>query len=382
MENKLVNVDFSPYMRHAIKLAEAGRYLVYPNPTVGAVLIKDGCIVAEGFHGEYGGPHAEIVCLDNAKRENVDVSACTLVVTLEPCNHHGKTPPCTEAIVQAGIKHVVIGTRDPNPVAKGGIEFLQSKGVEITLGVEEVPCRDLIADFLVHQAGQLPYVMLKMASTLDGRIATRSGHSKWISCEDSRQKTQKLRADIANCGGVIIVGGGTFREDNPRLTVHNSKEGSPQPLACVVTSRLPEAHLENYLLQHRAKQTIFYTSPAAAASPKAKALEKLGARVWSENPDSPTQTLPSLRALLLRLKAELNCSYVLCEGGGKLALSFLEQGLINEFYLHMAPTVLGDNEASPIFDGRSPLHMDEAIGLRITDYKMCCSDIHITLRPK
>ncbi len=377
-----MNIDYASHMRYAAKIAEAGRYFVYPNPTVGAVLIKDNCVVAEGWHMEYGGPHAEIVCLENAAKNNIDVENCTLIVTLEPCHHQGKTPPCTEAIVKAGIKHVVIGTRDPNPVAKGGVEFLQSQGIKVTLGVEEVLCRDLIADFLVHQAGLLPYVMLKMASTIDGRIATRTGHSQWISCEQSRLKIQKLRANLARCGGVVIIGGGTFREDNPRLTVHDATQDSPQPLACVVTSRLPEAHLDNYLLQNRAEQTIFFTSPAGAASPKAKALEKLGARVWSENPDSPTQTLPSLRALLLRLKAELNCPYALCEGGGKLALSFLEQGLINEFHLHIAPTVLGDNEAYPIFDGRSPLQMSEAIDLRITDYNMCCDDMHITLRPK
>ncbi len=377
-----MSIDFAPYMRHAAKIAENGRYTVYPNPTVGAVLVRDGHIVAEGWHMEYGGAHAEVVCLENAKQNNVDTANCTLVVTLEPCHHHGKTPPCTQAIVDAGIKQVVIGIKDPNPTAAGGVEFLQSKGIDVVLGVEQTLCRDLIADFFVHQEGLLPYVMLKMASTLDGRIATRSGHSKWISCDKSREKIQKLRANIAHCGGVIIVGGGTFRSDNPRLTVHDIQDESSQPLACVVTSRLPEAHIDNYLLKHRAKQTIFYTSPAAAASPRAKALEKLGARVWSENPDAPSQSLPSLKALLLRLKAELGCSYVLCEGGGKLALSLLEQSLINEFYLHIAPTVLGDNEAYPIFHGRSPLNMAEAINLRITDYSLCCDDMHITLRPK
>ncbi len=377
-----MNMDFSQHMLQAIKLAEYGRFLVYPNPTVGAVLVKDGCVVAKGSHMEYGGPHAEVVCIENAKQNNIDTKECTLVVTLEPCHHQGKTPPCTEAIIQAGIKHVVIGTRDKNPVASGGIEFLQSKGVKITLGVEEQLCLDLIEDFTVHQEGLFPYVILKMASTLDGRIATRTGHSKWISCDESRLKNQELRANMAKCGGIIIVGGGTFREDNPRLTVHDAKEGSPQPLACVVTTRLPEVNLENYLLQHRAHQTIFYTTPAIAASPKAKALENLGVRVWSENSDSQSQNLPSLKALLLRLKSELKCSYVLCEGGGKLALSLLEQSLINEFHLHMAPTVIGDNEATPIFDGKSPLTMDEAIRLRIANYYMCCGDIHIIMRPK
>ncbi len=374
------NEFFASCMRHAVNIAKDSRYCAYPNPTVGAVLVKDMCIVAEGWHKKYGEAHAEIECLQNAKEKNIDTKDCTLIVTLEPCNHHGKTPPCTTAIVEAGIKHVVIGLRDPNPKATGGIEFLQNNGIEITLGIEEQLCKDLVADFLIRQEGERPYVMLKMASTIDGRIATRSGHSQWISCEKSRNKIQDLRANIANCGGVIIIGGGTFRSDNPRLTVHQQE--MPQPLACVVTSRLPEAHIDNYLLKHRPTQTIFFTSPAAAASPRAKALEKLGAQVWSENPSSALKPLPSLKALLTRLHSELNCDYALCEGGGKLALSFLEQELIDEFHLHLNPSVLGDNEAYPIFHGRSPLNMDEALRLRITSYDLCDQDMHITLRPK
>ncbi len=373
---------FNSYMRHAVAIAKDARYTAYPNPVVGAVLIKDKCIVAEGWHKQYGEAHAEIECLQNAKANNIDLSACTLVVTLEPCHHHGKTPPCTAAIVEAGIKHVVIGMRDPNPIAAGGLEFLQSQGIEVTVGIEEELCRDLIADFIVRQEGIRPYVMLKMASTIDGRIATRSGHSQWISCAKSRTKIQELRSNIARCGGVIIIGGGTFRSDNPRLTVHEATDDMPQPLACVVTSRLPEAHIDNYLLKHRPKQTIFFTSPAAAASPRAKALEQLGVRVWTENPSSAVKPLPSLKALLERLHSELSCNYALCEGGGKLALSFLEQKLIDEFHLHLTPSVLGDNEAYPIFNGRSPLHMDEALRLRITNYDLYDQDMHIILRPK
>ncbi len=373
---------FAKYMRHAVTIAKDTRYTAYPNPVVGAVLVKDNCIVAQGWHKQYGGPHAEIECLQDAKAKNIGTSNCTLVVTLEPCHHHGKTPPCTAAIVEAGIKHVVIGIRDPNPKAAGGLEFLQSQGIEVTLGIEEELCRDLVADFLVRQDGVRPYVMLKMASTIDGRIATRSGHSQWISCDKSRKKLQTLRANIALCGGVIIIGGGTFRSDNPRLTVHDAAEDMPQPLACVVTSRLPEANIDNYLLKHRPEQTIFFTSPAAAASPRAKALEQLGVRVWTENPSSALKPLPSLKALLERLRSELDCNYALCEGGGKLALSFLEQGLIDEFHLHLNPSVLGDNEAYPIFTGRSPLNMDEALRLRITHYDLCDQDMHITMRLK
>ncbi len=376
------NSVYTSAMRHAISLAEQSRFMVYPNPTVGAVLVQDGRIVAEGWHQECGGPHAEVLCLQDAKAKGIDPKTCTLVVTLEPCNHHGKTPPCTEAIVAAGIKHVIIGLRDPNPVASGGLEYLRSQGVEVETGVEEDLCRDLVADFLCWQ-DQRPYVLLKLASTLDGRIATRTGHSQWVTSEESRQQVQLLRKSFARVGGAVVVGGGTFRDDNPRLTVRYPEgESGPQPLACIVTSRLPTVNLENNILQQRPHESLFFTSPAGAASPTAMALMDMGAKVWSEQPQSPTVRLPQLDTLVKRMYTELQCPYILCEGGGKLALSFLEHDLVDEFHLHLAPTILGDNEAKPLFDGKSPLNMEEALALRITGSSMHGPDIHITLRRK
>ncbi len=378
----MIQSAYASAMRHAAHLAEQSRFSVYPNPTVGAVLVQDGTIVAEGWHKNYGGPHAEVVCLQDALAKNIDPKKCTLVVTLEPCNHHGKTPPCTHAIVQAGIKHVVIGLRDPNPVASGGVEYLREQGITVEEGVEENLCRDVIADFLCWQEGR-PYVLLKLASTLDGRIATRTGHSQWVSGEESREQVQLLRKKFAHAGGAVVIGGGTFRDDNPRLTVRYPEgEDGPQPLACIVTSRLPSVNLENNILQHRPQDALFFTSPAGAASPTAKALMEMGARVWSEQPQSPKVRLPQLDSLINRLYQELHCPYILCEGGGKLALSFLEHNLIDEFHLHLAPTILGDNEATPLFDGKSPLTMDEALALRITGSAMYGQDLHILLRRK
>ncbi len=374
---------FASHMRHAIGLAKQGRAHVYPNPTVGAVLVRNGLVVAEGWHKIYGGPHAEVVCLQDAKEKNIDPSECTLVVTLEPCNHHGKTPPCTEAIVKAGIKHVVFGLRDTNVKAAGGAEYLESQGVKVESGVEEQLCHDLVADFLCWREKKRPYVLLKLASTLDGRIATRTGQSQWVSGESSRHKVQIMRKEIAQVGGAIMIGGGTFRDDNPRLTVRYPEgEEGPQPLACIVTSRLPVVNLENNILQTRPKDAIFFSTPAGAASPTAKALMERGARVWSQAPQSGAVRLPQLDVLLFRLFEELNCPYVLCEGGGKLAMSLLELGLVDEFHIHLAPRILGDNEAKPLFDGKSPSNMSEALSLRITEYEMHGEDIHIVLRPK
>ncbi len=172
-------------------------------------------MLAGGWHRRYGGPHAEPECLADARAKGVDPAGCTLYVTLEPCNHHGKTPPCTRAILEAGVREVVVGTADPNPVAGGGADFLRANGVAVRLGVEEALCRELIADFLVWQRTDRPYVYLKLASTLDGRIATRTGHSRWISGPESRAAVHALRARCQ----AVIVGGGPLRADAPRLPV-------------------------------------------------------------------------------------------------------------------------------------------------------------------
>lgn len=375
--------SFAPFMHHAATLAERGRWTASPNPTVGAVLVRDGQVVAEGWHTAYGEAHAEVECLRDAKAKGVDASQCILVVTLEPCNHHGQTPPCTEAIIAAGIKHVVVGLRDPNPKAAGGVEFLSARGVLVECGIEEERCRDLVADFLVLQTTERPYVMLKMASTLDGRIGTRSGHSQWVSGEDSRCTVQTLRAGVARVGGALFIGGGTFRTDNPMLTVRDADGGhsGPQPLACILTSRLPAATSSTFLIQERPQHTVFFTPPAVAASPVAQGLRERGVRVVSIETGGPSHA-PDLHALLCHLRKEMNCPYVLCEGGGKLALSLMEAGLVDEFRLHMAPCILGDNASRPLFDGRSPLRMTEVLPLRITHHEMCGLDLHLTLRPR
>ena len=378
---------FAPFMRQAVALAERGRWAVCPNPTVGAVLVRQGQVVAEGWHKAYGQAHAEVECLRDAAAKGVDPSECTLVVTLEPCSHHGKTPPCTAAILEAGIKHVVVGMRDPNPEAAKGIEFLTAQGVRVVCGVEEALCHDLVADYLTLLTTELPYVILKMAATLDGRIGTRTGHSRWVSGEASRHSVHALREGLALCGGAVFIGGGTLRADNPKLTVRYQDHAydGPQPLACVLTSRLPAVGSSVYLVQERPNHTIFLTPPATAASPVAQSLRERGVRVWSVESSmdpGPGGRSPDMHALLCRLRQELNCPYILCEGGGKLALSLLNAGLVHEFRLHLNPCVLGDNASRPLFDGRSPAQMDEALPLRIVAHEMCGSDLHITLRPR
>ena len=277
------DTSYEGAMRRALALAEQGRWNACPNPTVGAVLLRDGHIVAEGYHRAAGEPHAEIECLADARAKGIDPRGATMAVTLEPCNHHGKTPPCSEALIEAGIARVVFGLRDPNPLAAGGLERLRQAGIDVTGPVLEQECRDLIADFLVWQTEQRPYVILKLASTLDGRISTRNRQRQQISNAASHHNVHLLRAGIGHCGGAVLIGGGTFRADNPALTARTVPTDR-QPLACILTSRLPQPTADFQLLRDRPQDTIFFVSPAACASTVAHALGEKGVRVFSVGP--------------------------------------------------------------------------------------------------
>ena len=368
---------FDLFMREAVALAERGRWATAPNPTVGAVLVRDGNIVARGWHTACGNSHAEVECLKDAAAHGVDPAACTLVVTLEPCNHQGKTPPCTEAILAAGIRHVVIGLRDPNPSAAGGMERLIEAGVRVEAGICEDLCRDLVADFLIWQTTTRPYVILKLAMTLDGRIATRTGHSRWITGEASRKRVHQLRARLGQAGGAILIGGNTLYADNPLLTARLDEPVERQPLAVSISSRVP-APDALALFRERPTESILFTTASGTATPRAAQLRERGVRVlgldrWKSGED--------LVQILEYLRQEAGCLHVLCEGGGKLGLSLLEAGLVDEFHVHIAPKVLGDNDARPLFDGRSPLELDEALSLRLVHMEACGGDGHLIFRP-
>lgn len=374
-------MDYVPFMQAALKLGRRGRFHTWPNPAVGAVLLnRKSEIVAAGWHHAAGGPHAEIECLQDAKRRGVDPAGMTMVVTLEPCNHHGKTPPCANALIEAHIATVVYGTRDPTREAGGGAQTLLENGINVVGPVLEQECRDLIADFIIWNTTKRPYVILKLASTLDGRIATRTGHSRWISGEASRQKVHRLREDIARFGGAILIGGGTFRADNPELTARpDDHDSAAQPLACILTSRLPKPEANFKLLKERREQTIFFASPAAAASTTAEALRKAGCRVFSIGPSRNGEA--DLPLMFETMREEMHIPYVLCEGGGSLGRTLLEAGFADEFHLHIAPLIMGDNNARPLFDGSSPLSLDETLKMRFCSSGMCGQDLHVVLRP-
>lgn len=213
--------------------------------------------------------------------------------------------------------------------------------------------------------------------TLDGRIATRTGHSQWITCEASRHAVHVLRANVGMAGGAVLVGGNTLYADNPLLTAREA-QSERQPLAAAVTSRIPSPDSLR-LLQERPGETILFTTASGAATPRAAQLRERGVRVFGLGRWKAGKGEDLLQALE-HLRSEENCPYVLCEGGGKLALALLEAGLVDEFHLHIAPKILGDNDARPLFSGRTPLTLDEALSMRLMDLTRYGDDAHLLFR--
>jgi diaminohydroxyphosphoribosylaminopyrimidine deaminase/5-amino-6-(5-phosphoribosylamino)uracil reductase len=362
-------------MLHAIRLALQAKGQTAPNPCVGAVLTKGGLIAAVGWHKGPGLPHAEREALRQAREKGWDLTELTLWVTLEPCNHHGRTPPCTQAILQAGITRVVIGTLDPNPdVAGGGADRLQSYGLEVIVGDEEQACRDLVADFRAWTVEQRPLVRLKLATTLDGRIATRYGHSAWVSGEEARQRVHAMRAESQ----AVLVGGLTLLADNPRLT-NRSARGGRQPWAVIITRRLPSADADLFLLQKRPAELVILTSEECAGSNTAQKLRHKGVQVYGlgtvENGGL------DIRTGLHILYRKLGCTELLCEGGGRLGMALVQADCVDELHLVMAPRILGDERAVSIFSGRKVLQMDESVNWRLISNEQVGEDLWLLYRP-
>jgi diaminohydroxyphosphoribosylaminopyrimidine deaminase/5-amino-6-(5-phosphoribosylamino)uracil reductase len=299
-----------------------------PNPQVGAVLVKRGKVVGSGYHRRAGGDHAEIAAL---KRAGENARGATLYITLEPCSHYGRTPPCTEALLSAGIKEVVCGTRDPNPLVAGrGFRRLRRAGIAVRVGVLETECRALIEAFAKFITRGLPYVTLKLAATLDGRIAARGGDARWISGEESRAQVHRLRNEV----DAVILGIGTVTADNPELTCRIT--GGRNPRRVVLDTRLRIAASAKLLRLGDPEKTIVATGPDPASA-RVRALEARGARVWR---------LPlragrvAWRPLLRKLAADGVVS-VMIEGGAAVAASAIEDKAVDRILFFYAPKILG-----------------------------------------
>lgn len=348
------------FMRRALTLARKGLGRTSPNPPVGAVIVKGGRIIGQGYHKKAGENHAEVNAI-NAVKE--DSSGSTLYVTLEPCNHYGRTPPCTQAILRAGIKRVIIGTSDPNPkVAGGGSDYLTENGVEVDSGCLEEECRCLIAPFAKHFKQGLPWVRAKVACSMDGKIATRIGHSQWITNREARDYGHKLR----NISDGIIVGKGTVLSDDPQLTCRLKEKKARDPVRFILDSGLSIDLNRRVLQKIVASKTWIIGVEGKADSQKKAAIEKTGARVWLSPPDSNGKVDAKV---LLSFLAGINIQSLLVEGGAMVHGDFFDKGLVDEAYFFYAPIIIGGREAKSSIGGDGPLTINECTKLHSLKHK-------------
>lgn len=317
------------YMRQALGLARRGLGKASPNPMVGAVIVKGERVIGRGYHHIIGGDHAEI---DAIKHATGDVAGSTMYVTLEPCTHHGKTPPCAGAIVSHKFQRVVMGMLDPDRRVSGrSIKILEKAGIETSVGVLEEECRALNEAYIRHRRTGLPFVTVKFAQSLDGRIATSTGDSRWISSPASRQKVHRMRARH----DAILVGVGTVLIDNPELTVRLTRGRNPKRIILDSKLRLPLN--ANVLIEQKSAPTIIVTTEAADKT-RAAALADRGIEVLTVAADANGGIdLP----VLLKKLGERDISSLLVEGGAKIITSFLRQGLADRLVVFIAPRLIG-----------------------------------------
>jgi diaminohydroxyphosphoribosylaminopyrimidine deaminase/5-amino-6-(5-phosphoribosylamino)uracil reductase len=350
------------YMKMALHLAEKGRGFTSPNPMVGAVVVKDGRIVGKGWHQMAGGPHAEVHALNDAGAAARDA---VLYVTLEPCNHFGRTPPCTHKILEAGIRHVVMAMPDPNPdVAGGGMQFLQSKGIRVTSGVCEDEARRLNESFITFVQTGRPFVILKCAATLDGRIATRTGDSKWVTNEISRRFVHEIRHAVDG----IMVGIGTVHSDNPSLTTRLKDKEGRDPVRIVLDTHLSIDEKARLLQLDSEADTLIICKHAALMDAgqiaRKDRLQKKGIRVLeTELKDGRIDLEAAIRKL-----GNLGITSLLIEGGSRVIASALAAGMVDKVCFFYAPRILGGDDGIPICQGAGPASMKDCIAVK---------DIHV-----
>lgn len=314
-------------MRRALVLARRGWGRTAPNPMVGAVVVRDDEIIGEGWHAEYGGPHAEVVALDAAGPR---ARGSTVYVTLEPCAHHGKTPPCTDALVRAGISRVMCAARDPNPAAAGGAARLEAAGIDVAFGIEEADALELNASFFHALTSTRPFITLKLATSIDGAIADASGRSRWLTGDAARRYVHRLRAGH----DAIAVGAGTAIADDPSLTVRGARRPRLPPARIVFDRRARLPMTSSLVRTARELRTVAVV--ADASSGQARALGDAGVQLVEAA--TLEGALRQLRTLELRS--------ILVEGGAELAGALLADALVDRMIIFQAPVVLGSGARS------------------------------------
>jgi len=351
-------------MHLAIKLAMKGSGRVSPNPRVGAVILKDGKIAGKGWHKEFGGSHAEVNAINNSKLN--DFTGCTIIVTLEPCSHYGKTSPCAELIIQKNFKKVVIGMIDPNPLVSGkGIEMLKSSGIEVIHGILEEDCFWLNRFFIKHVTAKLPYVIVKIAQSINGNIATITNESKWISGEESRKRTHALRAEV----DAVLIGKNTALNDNPELTVRCVKGENPKRIVLDTKLSLP-TNLKIFSDDFRSK-TIVCTNLRASLSEKAEILQKKGITIL---PVEEVDKKLNIKNAIEKLSEKLNITSILVEGGAGIYSQFAKLNLIDEIQIFQAPIIIGNGINA--FGNFTTNILSDSERFKTKSVTKCGNDIH------
>ena len=359
-----MNEQEAAWMRRALRLAARGEGRTSPNPMVGAVVVADGKPVGEGYHKEYGGPHAEVWALEAA---GAKARGAKVYVTLEPCAHHGKTPPCASALIEAGVARVVAAVVDPNPKVSGsGVRMLREAGIEVEVGVLEQEAKRLNAAYFKYTTTGMPLVSLKAAMSLDGKIATATGESQWITGEKARAEGHRLRARH----DAVLVGVGTVLADQPRLTVRKARGRNPLRVVVDTEARTPP---EAALLGADERAPIIAVTERAPKE-RVEALERVGAQVWV-GPAADGKV--DLRALMRRL-AEHQVQSVLVEGGGTVAAAALAAGLVDRVYFFIAPLIIGGEQALTPVEGNGVARLAEAWRLDRVKVRRVGEDLLIT----
>lgn len=346
------------WMHRALELAERGRGRVEPNPLVGAVIVRDGIVVGEGWHERFGGPHAEVNALAAA---GADARAATLYVTLEPCCHHGKTPPCTDAILRTGVSRVVAAMNDPFPAVAGqGAAALRSAGVEVAIGVCREIAERINAPYLTLLRHRRPHVHVKWAMTLDGKIATRTGNSQWISGKPAREFVHQLRGRM----DAVIVGAGTVRADNPLLTARPPGPRTPARIVVTRSGRLPR---DCQLLKSAHESPVLI----ATAQGRGRDLRDTGCEILELGDDSDL-TRPLFDELGRR-----QMTNVLVEGGAEMFGSLCDARLIDELHVVIAPCILGGVQSLSPIGGAGRLRIADAWQLADWRHELLGDDLYL-----
>lgn len=349
------------FMKKAIELAKKGVGKVNPNPLVGAIIVKEGEIIGEGYHEKYGEAHAEVNAFKSLKE---DPSEATLYVTLEPCSHYGKTPPCVDMIIENKINKVIIGMIDPNPLVAGnGINKLIAAGIEVKSGILEDECKKLNEIFIKYIITKKPYVVLKAAMSLDGKIATKTGESKWISCEESRLQVHELRNKLSG----IMVGINTVITDNPELTCRTQNGNDPVRIIVDSSLRIP---LDSKVLKNKDGKTMIATTKKADLK-KMQALLEDNIKVLIIKEKNGRV---DLNDLMIKL-GKLNIDSILLEGGATLNYCSLEEKIVDKVMMYIAPKIIGGEKSKTPIDGNGINKLTDAFRLRNINTSIVGEDI-------